>query len=402
MRGVSPVKIAIVHDWLIGMRGGEKVLRCLVDLYPDARIYTLFWKRGSVHPEIERRIAVTSFLDRLPWAGGAYRYYLPLFPLAVESFDLRGYDLVISVSHCVAKGAITAPECPHISYVLTPMRYAWGMAGEYFGRGRVSAPVRALLAPVLCGLRVWDAASAARVDRFIADSYHVRRRIAKVYRRDSRVVYPPVDVANFYLGEHAEDYYLFLGSFAPYKRADLAIEACVRSGRSLYLIGTGQDEKRLRRLAAGHRHVRFLGWLEDEALAKYLSRARALIFPGEEDFGIVPLEALASGRPVLAYARGGVLETITGEEERSRLFDPATGIALFEEPVRVRGGVLFPRAEVSSIIRGMQLMESIDFNPRSLRDMALAFRPEVFIEMFRREVEAFLGEADARNAQEVQ
>jgi glycosyltransferase involved in cell wall biosynthesis len=384
------------------MRGGEKVLLALIRIYPDAHIYTLFWKRGSVHAEIEKRVTATSFLDRLPWTSGSYRYYFPLFPLAVEAFDLRGYDLVISVSHCVAKGALTPPGCFHISYVLTPMRYAWDMSEEYFGRGRMGKPLLALLSPVLSAMRVWDSASANRVDHFIADSDHVRRRIGKFYRRESSVVYPPVDVGNFYLGERVENYYLFLGSFAPYKRADLAIEAALRSGRTLYMIGTGQDEKRLRKLAAGSRHIKFLGWLEDEELAKYLSRARALIFPGEEDFGIVPLESLASGRPVLAYARGGVLETITGAGERDRLIERARGMPRFEEPVQVAGGVLFPRGDVSSIIRGMDLIESIDFNPRRLRDMALAFRPEVFTERMGREVETVLSRGGAGHAQEVQ
>jgi glycosyltransferase involved in cell wall biosynthesis len=260
----------------------------------------------------------------------------------------------------------------------------------------------ALLSPILSALRVWDASSASRVDHFVADSHHVRRRIAKFYRRESNVVYPPVDVGKFFIADRIEDYYLYLGSFAPYKRADLAIEACLLSGRTLYLIGSGQDEKRLRKLAAGKGHIRFLGWLEDEKLANVLARARALIFPGEEDFGIVPLEALASGRPVLAFARGGALETLTGEEERNRLVDMAIGMPLFEEPVRVRGGVLFPRADVSSIINAMQLLDSCDFDPRSLRDMALPFRPEVFAEAMRSEVETFLSRGDTLRAQEIQ
>lgn len=389
------MKIALVHDWLTGMRGGEKVLLALLRLFPGADLYTLFWKRGSVHPEIERRVAGTSFLDRLPWAGGAYRYYLPLFPFAIEAIDLSGYDLVISVSHSVAKGAITPPGCRHLSYVLTPMRYAWGMDREYFARGRMGRPRMALLSPILSALRVWDASSAARVDHFVADSHHVKRRITKYYRRESNVVYPPVDVGKFFIGDRIGDYYLYLGSFAPYKRADLAIAAALRSGRTLYLIGSGQDERRLRKLAAGKGNIKFLGWLDDEKLAKVLAMAKALIFPGEEDFGIVPLEALASGRPVLAFARGGALETLTGAEERIRLVNMATGMPRFEKPARVGGGVLFPRADVSSIINAMQLLDSCDFDPRSLRDMALAFRPEVFAEEMKREIEMFLSRGDA-------
>lgn len=382
--------MAIVHDWLTGMRGGEKVLKYVLELFPDAHLYTIFWKRGSVHPDIEKRTIHTSFLDRFPQTGGLYRFYLPFYPLAVESFDLREYDLVISISHCAAKGVITPPHCLHISYVLTPMRYAWTLGEEYFGRGQLRWPVKTMLSPLLSVLRTWDAVSSQRVDHFIADSRHVQRRIAKFYRRASTVVYPPVEVEKFRVSDAVGDYYLYLGSFAPYKRADLAIEACLRSGSNLYLIGRGQDEKKLRKLAGGSRSIRFLGWLEEEPLVEYLSGARALLFPGEEDFGIVPLEALACGRPVLAYARGGVLETITTDSDRKKFIDEERGMPLFKEPVRVGGGVLFPSEDVSTIIRGMDLIESIDYDPHSLRDMALGFSVEVFKEGFWSEVERYL------------
>jgi len=392
------VNVAIVHDWLTGMRGGEKVLKHVLDIFPGAHLYTIFWKRGSVHPDIEKRVVHTSFLDRFPLKDRFYRYYLPLYPFAVEAFDLRGYDLVISISHCAAKGVITPPYCPHISYVLTPMRYAWVLGDEYFGADRMSRPFKALLAPVLSALRTWDAASSHRVDHFITDSLHVKRRVTKFYRRNSTVVYPPVEVRDFYIDEDVKDYYLYLGSFAPYKRADLAIEACRRSGRTLYLIGTGQDEKRLKKLVGASRSIRFLGWLEHRELVKCLAKARAIIFPGEEDFGIVPLEALACGRPVLAYGRGGVLETITGPGESDHLVEAGRGVPLFTDPVRVSGGVLFPKEDVSAIINGMDLIEGSKFDPRSLRDMALGFRPEVFREKFKAEVERCLKRAEVFDA----
>lgn len=380
------MRIAVIHDWLTGMRGGEKVLKHVLRLYPEADVFTLFWKHGSVHPGIESRVTATSFLDKLPWKGGMYRYYLPLFPFAVEAFDLTDYDLIISISHCVAKGVITPPDSVHVSYVLTPMRYAWVLGDEYFGPGRVQRPLRALLSPVLSYLRVWDAASSERVDHFLADSRHVNRRIEKFYRRQGTVVYPPVDIDRFSPTESREDYYLYLGSFAPYKRADLAIEACRRNGRTLYLVGSGQDEKRLRRLAAGDPTIRFLGWLEDSELASCLSRARALLFPGEEDFGMVPVEALASGTPVLAYARGGALETVMDEEEQAALVDARSGMPRFRSPVAVSGGVLFPSNDVSSIIRGMKLVEEAEFDHRLLRNLANRFHPDVFAKRFREEI----------------
>jgi glycosyltransferase involved in cell wall biosynthesis len=204
------------------------------------------------------------------------------------------------------------------------------------------------------------------------------------------VVYPPVEVEDFRISSEIGDYYLYLGSFAPYKKADLAIRACMETGRILYLVGSGQDEKRLRQLARGSRSIKFLGWLDDTTLVEYLSKAKALLFPGEEDFGIVPVEALASGRPVLAYARGGALETLMTASEREQLLDGSTGQVRFDEPSRVGGGVLFPKRDVSTIINGLDLLDGSRFEPHALREMALAFRPEVFRKGFTEEVDDVL------------
>jgi len=392
------VKTAVVHDWLTGMRGGEKVLLHVLELFPDAHLYTIFWNRGSVHPDIERREIHTSFLDRFPSKTRHYRYYLPLYPAAVEAFDMSAYDLVISISHCVARGIVKPPGGIHISYVLTPMRYAWVLGDEYFGTGRLGWPARVLLSPVLKTLRKWDEKATGRVDHHIADSMHVQRRIARFYGRDSRVIYPPVEVENFIVSDRVEDYYLYLGSFAPYKKADLAVRACMESGRKLLVVGSGQDEKRLKKLAAGSPHVKFLGWLDDNSLSEYLRRAKALLFPGEEDFGIVPVEALACGRPVVAYARGGALETLTTAEEKELLIDGSSGNPLFDRPVRVGGGVLFPERDVSAIINALDMADGQKWEPRSLRAMAQRFRPEIFRQLFREEVERVMknrGAADA-------
>jgi len=369
------------------MRGGEKVLLNVLELFPDAHLYTIFWNRGSVHPDIERREIHTSYLDRFPLKTRHYRYYLPFYPSAVETFDMSTYDLVISISHCAARGVLTSPSCTHISYMLTPMRYAWALEKEYFGNGRVGWPARLLMSPVLRALRKWDAKATSRVDHHIADSIHVKRRIAGFYGRDSTVIYPPVEVENFFISETVENYYLYLGSFAPYKRADLAIRSCMETGRTLYLIGSGQDEKRLKKLAAGSPLVKFLGWLDDRTLSEYLSRTKALLFPGEEDFGIVPLEALASGRPVLAYARGGALETLTTTSERVRLVDDSSGQPLFDKPVRVGGGVLFPERDIATIMTGLNMADELEWPPASLRTMAERYRPENFRQLFADEVE---------------
>jgi glycosyltransferase involved in cell wall biosynthesis len=307
---MKKMKVALVHDWLTGQRGGEKVLEVLAEIFPEAPIYTLFHLRGSQSPAIEGRIIRTSFLQGFPFLKKHYRWYLPLFPLAAELFDLREFDLVVSSSHCVAKGVITRPDAVHVSYIHTPVRYAWGQYHDYFGPGRLSVLARPVIPLLIHGLRLWDEASAARVDRFIANSGNVARRIRKYYRRGAEVVFPPVD-ADFFTpaaGQARGDEYLVVSALVPYKRIDLAVAACNDAGRKLFIVGDGPEAPALRKMAGPS--IRFVPFLPAEDLRQAYREARALLMPGEEDFGIAALEAQACGTPVLAYGRGGALETV--------------------------------------------------------------------------------------------
>jgi glycosyltransferase involved in cell wall biosynthesis len=330
------VRVALVHDWLTGMRGGEKVLEVLCELYPDADILTLFHRRGSVSPTIERHHIHTSWLQRLPLADRHYRRYLPLFPAAVERFDLSPYDLVISSSHCVAKSVIRPARARHLCYCHSPMRYAWDQFDAYFGADRVGAVAsRLLYRPILSRLAAWDARTATRADRFVANSRHVAGRIGRYYNREATVVYPPVDTAFYSPAAIApESHFLIVSALVPYKRIDLAIEACRRVGARLRIVGDGPDRTRLERIAGGD--VALLGSLSDEAVRDEYRRALAFILPGEEDFGIAPLEAQACGRPVVALARGGALETVV-DGETGVLFTELTAESLIAAINRAAG-----------------------------------------------------------------
>ena len=316
--------VAIVHDWLTGTRGGERILESLCELFPSATIFTLLHVPGTVSARIEAHPIRTSFVQRLPFVRRHYRLYLPLFPRAIESFDLSGFDLVISVSHCVAKGAIVPRGAVSLCICLTPVRYAWDQLDTYFPAER---PVNSLLVrPLLGKLRGWDRSTADRVSHFVAISSFVAKRIERYYGRESEVIYPPVDVSRFTVAPGSvEDYYLIVSAFAPYKRLDIAVEAFSGLDARLKIIGLGQEERRLRAIATPN--VEFLGSLPDDEVANYLTRCKALLFCGVEDFGIVPLEALASGRPVIAYGQGGVLETVK-DGETGILFHEQTSVAL--------------------------------------------------------------------------
>jgi glycosyltransferase involved in cell wall biosynthesis len=317
-------RVALVHDWLTGMRGGERVLEALCELFPGADIFTLLHLRGTVSPLIEGHRIATSFVQRLPGVAERYRHYLPLFPLAIERFDLSPYDLVVSTSHCVAKGVRPPARGVHVSYCFTPMRYVWDLYDDYFGPGRAGAATRAAMAGLAPALRAWDRRTAARVHHFSAISHFIADRIRRCYGRHADVIYPPVDTDRFTTGDDREEFYLVVSALAPYKRVDLAVAAATRLGRRLLVVGTGQDAARLRTMAGPS--VEFLGWRSDPEVAALYRRARALLFPGVEDFGIVPLEATASGCPVIAYAAGGALETVVGPGGD----DPVTGL-FFEE-----------------------------------------------------------------------
>lgn len=298
------MKIAIVHYWLVSMRGGERVVEALCEMFPGADIYCLVLDEGKISNTLRVRNIKTSFLQNI---GGVkhYQKMLPLMPFALEALDLTGYDLVISSESGPAKGVITRPDAVHVCYCHSPMRYIWDLYPQYYKSvGKLAQVFMSVFSPML---RVWDVATAARVDYFVANSAFVQSRIKKFYRRDSIIVHPPVDVSRFKVSDEVEDYYLCAGQITPYKKIEIAVEACTNLKRKLVVVGDGVSEE-LRRRAGPT--VQFVGRADDATMVNYISKCRALIFPGLEDFGIVPLEAMASGRPVLAYGKGGALETV--------------------------------------------------------------------------------------------
>jgi glycosyltransferase involved in cell wall biosynthesis len=377
---IAEARVALIHDWLTGMRGGERCLEALCDLFPEADLFTLLHVKGSVSAAIERRRIFTSAIQAMPLAASRYRYYLPLFPWAVERFALDGYDLILSGSHCVAKGVRPPPRSLHIAYVYTPMRYIWDLHEAYVGPGRMGPLSRPLLRAVSGPLRRWDIEANRRVDDFAAISRHVADRIRRHYGRAAEVIHPPVEIARFHVAGRADDYFLVGGALAPYKRIDLAIRAANRTGRRLVIVGEGQEGRRLRQMAGPT--VEFLGWRPDDEFAELLSRCRALIFPGEEDFGILPVEAMACGRPVIAYGKGGVTETVipinraesgvrSAECDAPRTPHPAP---------RTPTGVFFYEQTVEALIGAIELYErSVDhFDPEALRAHALTFDRSIF------------------------
>ena len=357
--------IAFIHDWLNGMRGGERCLEALCELYPDAHLYCLFHEKGKLSPAIESLEIHTSFVQKLPLVFRKYRHYLPLFPAAIEQFDLREYELVISLSHCVANGVITNPQTCHISYTFTPMRYAWDLYFDYFGGDRSRGISRYLIPYFMNYLRMWDIAASKRTDYFVAISHHIKQRINKHYRRPADVIYPPVDTEFYTSGsvQQPEGFFLIVSAFAPYKKIDLAIEAFNHLKLPLKIIGQGQDIKRLKECA--HPNIEFLGALSNEDLRDHYRRCKALIFPGEEDFGIVPVEVQACGRPVIAFAKGGILETTVQKET----------------------AVWFHEQSPEAIIAAVKAFEALSCSPAVIRDNALRFAKSRFQEEMQQYIE---------------
>jgi glycosyltransferase involved in cell wall biosynthesis len=374
------MKVALVHDWLTGMRGGEKVLERIAARHPDAPIHTLVWNRGSVSPALESHPIVTSFLQRMPGVATRYRWYLPLFARAIESFDLSGFGVVISTSHAVARAVCTPATTFHLSYIHTPMRYVWDLEDQYFPPGKFPWPLSWYVRRTCARLRDWDRATSGRPAALLANSAYIAERIARHYGRPATVVHPPVQVdrmAAASAGVARGDRYLLAGALAPYKRGDLALAACWRLGRSLLVVGSGQEAERLRQEAAGRAasgaSVEFRGWMGETELARVYAGARALLFPGEEDFGIVPVEAMASGCPVVAFGRGGALETVGRGASAAALAKVAAG----GEAV-VPGGVLFGAQTPDSLARAIALLEATTFDPEALRAQAAPISAERF------------------------
>jgi glycosyltransferase involved in cell wall biosynthesis len=347
-------RTALIHDWLTGMRGGEKCLEVLCELYPDAPIHTLIAFPEYLSDVIRSHEIRSSFLQRLPGVERRYRSFLPLFPLAIERFDLTPFDLVLSSSHAVAKGVRVPPHALHISYVHTPMRYVWDMFDQYFNRATVGSMQLALIRLIAARIRRWDVRTAARVHHFIANSRYVAERIRRIYHRDATVIHPPVDTSRFRLSTGDDGSFLVVSALVPYKRVDLAVAAANRGGFPLRVIGDGPERGRLEKLAGPS--VRFDGWLSDGEIEKAYASCRALLFPGEEDFGIVPVEAMASGKPVIAFGRGGATETVI--EEHS--------------------GVLFPEQTPESLLSAIVRMEALRFDAAAIRAHAESFDREIY------------------------
>ena len=340
---ISWLRVALIHDWLTGMRGGEKALEVFCAMFPDADLFTLVYLPGTTSPTIERRRVKRSPIQWLPFAGRLYRQYLPLFPIAVEQFDLDGYDLVISTSHCAAKSVVVTGRARHLCYCLTPMRYAWDQFDAYFGPDRVGKLGNRALRPVLAALARWDRATEGRVHRYLAISQYVARRIALYYNRQSTLVYPPVDTEFFVplqplaaeppnLSQQPK--FLVVSALVPYKRVDLAMKAARQAGVGLTVVGDGPERASLERHAGNG--VELVGWREDEEIRGLYQSCVAAVLPGEEDFGIVPVEAQACGRPVVALGRGGALDTVI-EGETGVLVSDATVDALAAGMTRAAG-----------------------------------------------------------------
>jgi glycosyltransferase involved in cell wall biosynthesis len=363
------MRVAIVHDWLLGMRGGEKCLEVFCEIFPQADLYTLLYAPDEISAIIRGMKVHSSWLNRIPWIRRTYRYYLPLFPRIAENFDLKDYDLVLSSSHCVAKGVHARPAL-HIAYIYAPMRYVWDLHEAYFGSdgsllGRIG------MAAFRRYLQSWDVRSSQRAHYFVADSQNIAAKIRTLYGREAAVIYPPVDLERFYIRERPDSYYLVVSALVPYKRIDIAIQAFNTLKLPLKIAGDGPLKKALQKSAGTN--IAFLGWVDQPRLAQLYAGCQALVFPGEEDFGIVPLEAQASGRPVIGYGKGGLLETVVGLD----------GL-----PERYQTGLFFSAQNASSLIAAVKLYRKLqsEFRPDRIRQHAAKFSRE----RFKREITEYL------------
>jgi glycosyltransferase involved in cell wall biosynthesis len=347
------MKVAIVHDYLNQYGGAERVVEAFHEIFPDAPIFTSIHLPGKLPAVFSTFDVRPSFMQRLPFLERHFKKYLPLYPYAIERLDLRGYDLVLSSSSAFAKGVRVAKNACHICYCYTPMRFAWDPE-DYLEREEIHPIYRLVLPMLLSRLRRWDLNTIDRVDYYIAISRHIQERIRRIYRREAEVIYPPVDLSKFSISEKTDDYFLIVSRLNAYKRIDLAIEAFNRLSLPLLVIGAGPHEEALKR-GAGE-NVTFLGKVPDKELAEHLGRCRALICPGAEDFGLAPVEAMASGRPVIAYAQGGALETVA---------EGSTGL-------------FFKNQTVECLMETVRCFEKMEFDPFKIRDYAKRFDKALF------------------------
>ena len=382
------MKIALVHDWLTGYRGGERVLHHFAKRFPDADLFTLFHTPGSVTPEIENRRILTSALDQIPGKTAHYRKLLPLFPLAIRQFDFDGYDLIISTSHAVAKSIRVPAGVPHLAYCFTPMRYIWDQADAYLGRG----PRRWLALPIVTSLRRFDVRTSgpASVTRFVAISTEVAGRIRRHYGREANIVTPPVDTSWIECAtESADDFYLLVAGFVPYKREALVIETFRQSNRRLVVAGDGPGRAALERRATSN--IEFVGRIDDAQLARLYRKARALIHPQCEDFGLVAVEAQAAGRPVIAFGAGGVLDTVRPLHDGRGLNPDSSTDA--EPDTHGPTGVFFHEPTSTALAAAIERFEKSEarFEPDRIRRWATQFSPHRFDKAFDLEIAAVMG-----------
>ena len=361
-------KVAIIHDWLVNYGGAERVVEAFLEIYPDADIYTLVYDEKKMGKTFHKEKVKTTFIQKFPKATKIYTKLLPFMPYAFEELDLSEYDLVISSSSCCAKGVITGPNTKHISYVHSPMRYAWDLYHDY--KKRSGKMTRFFMGIFMKSLRQWDYTSSQRIDIILANSNYVAKRINKFWNRECQVIYPPVDIDRLSPnGKEPEDFYVVFSRFVPYKRIDLAIEACKKLNRKLIVIGDGEQREYLKSLS--NDNIIFTGRISDEEVKDYLQRCKAMIFCAEEDFGIVPLEAQACGRPVIAYGKGGALETIVDEVT----------------------GVFFGKQEIENVVEGIKKFEKLNLDTNEIYNHAMKFSRE----RFKKEIEGVVQKNENSN-----
>ncbi|UTR06079.1 glycosyltransferase family 4 protein [Alkalihalobacillus sp. LMS6] len=359
------MKVCIVHDWLVTYAGAEKVLEEIIKIYPDADLFSIVdFLDGNNRSFIGNKQVKTTFIQKLPFSKKRYRQYLPLMPIAIEQLDVSEYDVIISSSHAVAKGIITGPDQLHISYVHSPIRYAWDLQHQYFKEANLNKGLKGIIAKsIMHYMRIWDYRTANGVDYFLSNSEFIGKRIKKVYGRESLVVYPPVDISSFSFQPKKENYYVTASRMVPYKKMDLIVEAFSNMPeKKLIVIGDGPDFKKIESKASSN--IQLLGYQSFDNLISYMQRAKAFVFAAEEDFGITPVEAQACGTPVIAFGKGGSLETVKNEST-------------------IKTGVFFYNQDVPSIVKAVEKFEAETFDYQEIREHALKFSPEVFQEKLR-------------------